>query len=169
MSQFVSSFIGRLLRAASARGLTGRREARLPLNVSLADTGQAGRAGRTSFTGFTRELSGAGLSFIVPTVIIGERHIFCEGGAVLRLGVGLPGGTVELKALPVRYDSAGEGGQGYVVGARILEMSESDRAAYLRFLRGPANGRRGVGAEAGLRYAGALNVQSGVDRPAPSS
>jgi PilZ domain-containing protein len=139
MSQFVSSFIVRLLRAAGANGLTGRRTASLPVDVSLADLRQAGRGGQQSFTGFTCDLSSAGLSFVVPTVIIADRHIFCEGGAVLRVRLQLPDGPIEMNARPVRYDSAAGGreGRGYVVGAHILEMSERDRARYIQFLREP--------------------------------
>ena len=169
MAQFVSSLILRLLGAARANGLTGRLEARLPVNVSLADLRLAGRGGRQSFTGFTCDMSGAGLSFITPTVFIGERHIFCEGGAILRLGLELPEGPIEMKARPVRYDSAagGAGGQGYVVGAHILEMEEPDRARYLRFLREPAKARRGATENPDLRYARASSGGMGVDGLAP--
>jgi hypothetical protein len=167
MSQFVSSFVMRLFRAASVSGLKARCTARLPVDISLADLRQVGRGGRQSLTGFTCDLSGAGLSFITPRVVIGERHIFCEGGAVLRLGLQLPDGTVEMKVRPVRYDSAGGDGQGYVVGAHILEMSEPDRASYLRFLREQAHTRRGADAKVGLRYARASTVRRGVDRLAP--
>lgn len=169
MAQIVSSLIVRLLNAASANGLTGRREARLPVSVSLADLRPPGRAGQQSFTGFTCDLSSAGLSFVMPTVVISDRHIFCEGGAVLRLGVELPDGTIEMKARPVRYDSAGAGGRGYVVGAHILEMSEPDRATYLRFLREPANTRRGADAKMGWRYARASSARPGVDPLTPVS
>ena len=141
MPQFVSSFIIRLLSAATASGLTGRRTARLPVDVSLADFRWFGRGAEQSSPGFTCDLSGAGLSFVVPSVRIGGCHIFCNGGTVLRVGLQLPDGPVEMKARPVRYDSVagvGVGVQGYVVGALILEMSERDRARYQRFLRGPA-------------------------------
>ena len=167
MSQLMSSFVMRLLRATSTSGLTGRREARLPVDISLADLRQASRAGQRSYPGFTCDLSGAGLSFVTPTVIIGHRHIFCEGGAVLLLGLQLPDGTVEMKARPVRYDSAGGDGQGYIVGAHIVEMSEPGRATYLRFLREPADTRRGADAKMDSPYARASTVRRRVDRLAP--
>jgi hypothetical protein len=161
MAHFVSSFITRLLGAAGAGGLTGGRTAHLPVDVSLADLRQAGRGGRPSSPGSTRDMSGAELSFVVPTVVIGGRHIFCEGGAVLRLGLELPDGAIEMKARPVRYDSAGGDGQGYVVGARILEMSERDRARYLRFLREPENSRGDAAVRVDLNYARASSPQRG--------
>ena len=167
MSQFMLSFVMRLLRAASAGGRAGRCAARLPMDISLADLRQVGRSARQSLTGSTCDLSGAGLSFVTPAVIIGERHIFCEGGAVLLLRLQLPGGTVEMKARPVRYDSAGGDGQGYVVGAHIVEMSEPDRITYLRFLREPENTRRGAAEKVNLLYARASSVRRGVDRLAP--
>ena len=163
MSQFVSSFIARLLSAAGANGLKGRREARLPVSVSLADSGRAHRGGKQSFDGHTRDLSGAGLSFVTPTVIIGDRHIFCEGGAVLRVGLQLPDGPVEMKARPVRFDSAAGGadGGGYVVGAHILEMGEADRARYHRFLREPANTQGRAAEKMSVQYARASSGSAG--------
>jgi len=54
----------------------------------------------------------------------------------------LPDGPIDMEARPVRYDAAARigDGRGYLVGARILEMSELDRARYLRFLRGHPRG-----------------------------
>jgi hypothetical protein len=160
MSQFVSSFIIRLLSAATAGGLTGRRTARLPVEVSLADFRWLSRGAGRPVAGLTCDLSGAGLSFILPTAFVGGYHVFCGGGAVLRVGLQLPDGPLEMKARAVRYDAA-DGATGYVVGATILEMSAQDRARYQQFLRGPAKARGDVAAATMERGQLSLSSQSG--------
>lgn len=161
MPQFVSSFIIRLLSAATARGRTGRRTARLAVDVSLADFRWLGRGADRAVTGLTCDLSGAGLSFVLPTAVVGGCHIFCNGGAVLRVRVQLPDGPVEMKARPVRYDAAAGNATGYVVGAIILEMSARDRARYEQFLRGPAKAHADVAAATMERGGLSLSSQSG--------
>jgi len=52
------------------------------------------------------------------------------------LKVELPGGPVELNVSPVRYESLEEHYQetGYIIGARIVEMNEPDRARFNEYV-----------------------------------
>ena len=45
----------------------------------------------------------------------------------------LPGGPVEMKVVTVRYENL-EDGSGYLIGARILEISDADRASFEKYI-----------------------------------
>jgi len=140
MSNLVRSVF---VRVCGAFGIHGsRRRVSVPLSISLSEPAYPGRPGQPC-AGHTRDLSPTGLSFVLPTTRIDNRHIFNEGRAALRVRLELPGGAVELSALPVRYDLSGGRGKerGYLVGAHILNMREGDRARYHNFLRAPAHSR----------------------------
>lgn len=124
------------------RGAVGlhspRRLARLPVSISLAVKASSGRPHHASES-YTCDLSSTGLSFMLSSTCVGDRHIFSDGGVVLRVMLELPGGPVELDALPVRYDlmSEREHHLGYLVGARIVAMRDDDRNRYGEFLHSP--------------------------------
>lgn len=134
MSKVVRSVLVRLCGALGVHGL--RRRVRLPLSITLSETVWPGQTSQ-SCAGHTCDLSGTGLSFVLPTTRIGDRHIFNEGRANLRIRLDLPGGPVDMSAAPVRYDLAGGRGKerGYLVGVKILNMRADDRARYHKFLR----------------------------------
>lgn len=117
------SVIGRLLgRLADRRG-ERRQKARLPLSVSLA----APAAGRPrAVEGYTRDVSPSGLGLVIPAADPG----LAGPGPALQVSLLLDNRRVQLRATPVRSAPLGaEGGESYrLVGARVVEMSEGDRA-----------------------------------------
>ena len=135
MSEIVRSAIVRL------RGALGihraRRSVRLPLTVSLSGRNLPAYSRQDCCAGHTRDLSARGLSFVLPSVHLGNRHIFGNGDAALRIRLELPGGAVDLTASPVRYDllEGREAERAYLVGALIVDINAADRARYLEFLR----------------------------------
>lgn len=137
MSELVRCVVARLCRTFGVH--SKRLRARLPLRVLLAGGGSSCEV-KQGCAGHTFDLSGTGLSLALPTTLIGNRHIFGEGGAVLRILLELPKGLVEMSASPVRYDliEGPDGERTYFVGARIVAMSDGDRACYLEFLRSSA-------------------------------
>jgi hypothetical protein len=139
MSKVVRSVFVRLCGALGVHGL--RRRVRLPLSITLSETVWPGRVS-VACAGHTRDISGTGLSFVLPTTRIGDRHIFNEGRAPLRIRLDLPGGAVDMCAAPVRYDLVGGRSKerGYLVGVQILDMRAEDRARYHEFLRTSARG-----------------------------
>jgi hypothetical protein len=85
--------------------------------------------------GHTLDISSTGLALVVPAIRIGEHYL---AGAERKLFVKLelPTGPVEMKVATVRYESLEESRDesGYVIGARIAEMSDHDRASYVSFI-----------------------------------
>lgn len=137
MSKLVRSAVVRL------RGVFGihssRRTVRIPLSVSLSDVTSTGGGSQGACEGYTCDLSSTGLSFVLPTTSVGNRHIFSEGGALLRIRLELPTGAVDINVTPVRYDLFDGRGKerGYLVGAHIMGMGDGDRARYVEFIRAP--------------------------------
>jgi hypothetical protein len=74
---------------------------------------------------------------IVPAIRIGE-HYLVGNECKLHLKLDLSDGPIELNVVAVRYESLEEDAadSGYVIGARITEVSESDRVRLDEFVSG---------------------------------
>lgn len=85
--------------------------------------------------GHTLDLSASGLALIVPAITLGEHHIVGENRS-LNVKLQLPKGPIELTVTPVRYESLEEDETetGYLIGVKILEMSEVDRAKFAEYV-----------------------------------
>ncbi len=85
----------------------------------------------------TRDLSADGLAVIVPSLIIEGRYINSPDCTLRIVILELPTGHVELDAVPVRYEQlVGDSVEtGHLIGLRISQMSDMDRARYIEFLR----------------------------------
>ena len=123
----------------SARCGDARYAARIPFNVSIADPKRGGAASvkpAASLAGRTRDLGEGDLNLIVPSTRIGGDYITLKENK-LSITLELPSGAVNLIATPARFEQLdGEGGgEGYLVGVRIEEMSDDDRELYLAHLR----------------------------------
>jgi hypothetical protein len=86
--------------------------------------------------GHTRNISEAGLAFIVPTLRIGDRfaHVI---GSQLRITLYLPSGQVEIRATPVRYEQLPpeDPERGYLIGVRIVEMADDEWVRMVEYVR----------------------------------
>jgi len=72
------------------------------------------------------------LALIVPAIRIGE-HYLAGDERKLHVKLELPDGPVEMKVVTVRYENL-EDGSGYLIGARILEISDADRASFEKYV-----------------------------------
>ena len=77
---------------------------------------------------------------IVPAIRIGE-HYLAGYDRKLHLKLELPSGPVKMKVATVRYESLEDSKEdsGYVIGARILEMSDADRASFEKYVANVLN------------------------------
>ena len=85
--------------------------------------------------GFTRDISETGLALIVPSLRTGDRYLVDEGCKLRVVLVDLPNGEVEIFATPVRYIELPEPDGGYLIGVQITEMTDSDRARLVQYLK----------------------------------
>ena len=134
MSELPRRIVSRLRRFIGNRRRSRRVRARLTFTLSLSDPRVNSNGARRlpSLNGHTLDISSTGLALIVPAIRIGEHYL---AGADRRLHVKLelPSGPVEMKVATVRYESL-EDNSGYLIGARILEISDTDRVSFQKYV-----------------------------------
>jgi hypothetical protein len=108
-------------------------EARLEFSVLLreAETSDGGVQHLRAVAGYTVNISEHGLAVMLHAQNIDEQYLLgAEGSMAIELD--LPNGlAIEIQATPVRYEKRDEG---YLIGARISEMSERDRGLFKEYL-----------------------------------
>ena len=134
MSELPRRIVSHLRRFIGNRRRFKRVRARLSFTLSLSDpkTNTNGSRRLPSLNGPTLDVSSTGLALIVPAIRIGE-HYLAGSDRKLYIKLELPSGPVELKVVAVRYESL-EDESGYLIGARIVEMSNPDRANFEKFV-----------------------------------
>ena len=109
-------------------------DARLEFSVLLRDTepGAGGVQHLRACAGHTVNISAHGLAVVLHAQNIDEQYLLgAEGSMAIELD--LPNGlSLEIQATPVRYEKQEEG---YLIGARISEMSERNRRLFEEYLR----------------------------------
>jgi hypothetical protein len=137
MSEFPRRIVSRLRRFIGNRRHCKRMRARLSFTLSLSDPRVSSNGARRlpTLDGHTLDVSATGLALIVPAIRIGE-HYLTGSDRRLHLKLDLPSGPVEMTLTPVRYESLDETQEetGYVIGARITEMADADRASFAEFV-----------------------------------
>ena len=134
MSELPRRIVSHLRRFIGNRRRSRRVRSRLRVTVSLSDPGVNTNGSRRlpSLDGHTLDLSTTGLALIVPAIRIGE-HYLAGNDRRLYIKLELPSGSVEMKVATVRYESL-EDETGYLIGARIIEMSASDRGSFEQYI-----------------------------------
>jgi hypothetical protein len=137
MSELPRRIVSSLRRFIGNRRHSKRVRARLTFTLSLSDPRVNSNGSRRlpRLNGHTLDVSLSGLALIVPAIRIGE-HYLAGHERKLHVKLDLPTGPVEMKVSTVRYESLEESGEesGYVIGARIADMSDQDRATYNSFI-----------------------------------
>jgi hypothetical protein len=126
--------VSRLRRFIGNRRGSRRVRARLSFTLSLSDPRVSSNGVRRlpTLDGHTLDVSTTGLALIVPAIRIGE-HYLAGGDRKLHVKLELPSGPVEMKMAAVRYESL-EDDTGYLIGARILELSDTDRVSFEKYV-----------------------------------
>ena len=126
--------MSRLRRFIGNRRGSRRVRARLTFTLSLSDPRVSSNGARRlpTLDGHTLDVSTTGLALIVPAIRIGE-HYLAGADRKLHVKLELPSGPVEMKVATVRYESL-EDDTGYLIGARILEMSDTERVSFEKYV-----------------------------------
>ena len=134
MSELPRRIVSQLRRFIGNRRRSKRVRTRLSFTLSLSDprVGTNGSKRLPTLNGHTLDVSISGLALIVPAIRIGE-HYLAGADRKLHVKLELPSGPVELIVVTVRYEDL-EDGSGYLIGARILEISDADRATFEKYV-----------------------------------
>jgi len=134
MSELPRRIVSHLRRFIGNRRHSKRVRARLSFTLSLTDprVGANGSRRLPGLNGHTLDVSSTGVALVVPAIRIGE-HYLAGSERRLYIKLELPSGPVEMKVVAVRYESL-EDESGYLIGARIVEMSDSDRASFKKYV-----------------------------------
>jgi len=134
MSELPRRIVSQLRRFIGNRRHSKRVRTRLSFRLSLSDprAGTNGARRLPTLDGHTLDVSSTGLALIVPAIRIGE-HYLAGADRKLYVKLELPGGPVEMKVVSVRYEDM-EDGSGYLIGARILEISDADRLKFQKYI-----------------------------------
>lgn len=134
MSELPRRIVSQLRRFIGNRRHSKRVQTRLSFTLSLSDprVGTNGARRLPALNGYTLDVSRTGLALIVPAIRIGE-HYLAGDERKLYVKLELPSGPVEMKVVAVRYENL-EDGSGYLIGARILEMSDADKATFENYI-----------------------------------
>ncbi len=114
--------------------LTATLDARLEFSVLLreAEANESGIQHLRACAGHTLNISAQGLAVMLHAHNIDEQYLLGREGS-MAIELDLPNGfSIEIQATPVRYEKLDEG---YVLGARITEMSDRDRELFEEYLR----------------------------------
>jgi hypothetical protein len=135
MSELPRRIVSHLRRFIGNRRHCKRVRARLSFTLSLSDPRVSGNGSRRlpALNGHTLDVSSTGLALIVPAIRIGE-HYLAGSDHRLYVKLELPSGPIEMKVVTVRYESL-EDESGYLIGARIVEMSDADRKSFEKYVQ----------------------------------
>lgn len=137
MPELARSLVSQFRRLVGDRRRGKRQKARLAFTLSL--TSPAAKLNGSHQTavlkGHTLNISSQGLALIVPSILLDEHHLVAENR---KLNVKLEVGSemVEMKVVPVRYESLEdhETETGYLLGVKIVEISETNRERFTRYV-----------------------------------
>ena len=134
MSELPRRIVSQLRRFIGNRRRSKRVRARLSFTLSLSDPRVSKNGSRRlpTLDGYTMDVSITGLALIVPAIRIGE-HYLAGAERKLHVKLDIPSGPVEMIVVTVRYENL-EDESGYLIGARILEMSDADRASFQKYV-----------------------------------
>ena len=139
MSELARSLVSHLRRLVGDRRHARRKSAKLAFMLSLAGPAIKLNGSRPGafLKGHTLDVSENGIALVVPAILLGEHHLIGENRK-LNVQLELPQGMVEMKVAPIRYESLEEHKTetGYLIGAKIVEMSDPDRARFIEFVNG---------------------------------
>ena len=128
------------------RRTTRRHRTQLAIRVLVVITKTTADEGENVLTciGYTHDISETGIALVISAKSISETFLD-RADCTMQVGLTLPTGSVDIKAIPVRYQRVADGRadadeehsaeHGYLVGMRITEMNEDARARYLEYIR----------------------------------
>jgi hypothetical protein len=134
----------------SKQVIATRRDYAVPIKLTFEPDRNTGKLriplNNLFLTGETKDLSQTGIAFIVSAVRVNEYYLVGEG-RTLNAELDLPNGKIKLQIVGQRYEQVGKhiSVAQYLIGAKILYMTEENREVYEHFLRYGKKMKKGTG------------------------
>lgn len=138
MPELIRSVVSRVRTYLKDRRHSPRLRVRLVLSISVLRKANSNGSSQVSRTmkGHTRDISVKGLAMLLPQVHLGGYHLAAEGRE-LHIRLELPNGPMAMTVLPRRYEMLDEPelGCNYLIGAKIVELSDQERKRLESFIK----------------------------------
>ena len=145
----IRRLISKFNRRLSERMVAERRKHSVPIKIWFEPSKATSKLRlpneNMTVLGETRDLSNSGIGFIVSSIRIKENYLVGEE-RLLNAEIDFPTGKVRMQIVGQRYEQVGQhiSTARYLIGAKIVEISEEDREVYEHFLlHGDNRGKRG--------------------------
>ncbi|HEX8776243.1 MAG TPA: hypothetical protein VF735_21920 [Pyrinomonadaceae bacterium] len=128
------------------RRSTRRHRTQLAIRVLVVITKRNADDGENVLTciGYTHDISETGIALVISAKSVNEAFLD-RADCTMQVGLTLPTGSVDITAIPVRYQRVTDGKmdageehtaeQGYLVGMLITEMNDDARSRYTAYIR----------------------------------
>jgi len=137
MPELIRTVVSRVRVYFKDRRQSPRLRTRVLFSISVRRKAKANGAPAADRTlkGHTRDVSIKGLGMLLPQVHLDGHHLAAEGRE-LSVMLELPSGVMPLVVLPRRYEKLDESelGCGYLIGAKIIQISPGDRVRLQSFI-----------------------------------
>ena len=138
MPELIRSVVSRVRMFVKDRRSSPRLRVRLMFSISVGRKANGNSSGQHErlLKGHTRDLSQNGLALNVSQVHLDGHHLATVAHD-LQLKLELPSGPISMLVTPKRYERLDEVevGCGYLIGVRIVQISDEDRRLYLSFIK----------------------------------
>jgi hypothetical protein len=139
MPELIRSIAARVREYLGNRRRSTRYRVRLSVRVSPIKAARPARvssAESDALYGYTRDISSSGLALILPSIRINNIYLTGED-RTLEILIEDESEPIVIYGFSARYERMDEEAedQGYLIGVKITEMSEEDRARYTALLK----------------------------------
>jgi hypothetical protein len=138
MPELIRSIASRFREYLGNRRRSPRFKVRLSVRVTPVSSASLVRASAEadSLYGYTRDVSTSGLALILPAIRINNIYLAGEDRR-LEILIENESEPIVIYAVTSRYEKLEEGGadKGYLIGVKITETSDEDRARYQALLK----------------------------------
>jgi len=136
MPELIRSVVSRARMFFKDRRRSPRLRARITFSLSIFRTAKTkGAIGQHTIKGHTRDVSVKGLGLMLPQIHLDGHHLAAEGKE-LQLTLELAEGSVTMLVVPNRYEQLDDAELGckYLIGAKIIQIEDSDRNRLEEFI-----------------------------------
>ncbi|MEJ7861770.1 MAG: hypothetical protein WKF90_09055 [Pyrinomonadaceae bacterium] len=138
---FLRKLISKFDKSITERNIAQRHKYEVPITVSFEPVRKTRGLNlpiqKPLIRGETKDLSKTGIAFIVSSIRFNEDYLVGDGRC-LDVELKLPNGKVEMQIVGQRYEQFGDKYNSaikFLIGAKIVQMSEADKELYEEFLR----------------------------------